>query len=324
MANSEQHSLDRRLGLNIPYEWWPSAAALKAIEAAGFAWVQVAAPPVGMLADPRHAVRHSTALRRALEVTDLKVVVHGPTALQLGSALHYRAFEGLLEYTQGVGADLLVYHALDFDRRGSESAAEEAALRRLALTVETLRVRVCLENLCPVYPGRSSVCHDPLSVRDLVNRLDSPAYGMLLDVGHAHVVAGFMGVETQTLVEPVLDVVRLFHVHDNLGARLWGEGRPSIDPLQLDLHLPPGGGTVPWDELSTMLVAHEAPLVMEIHPAHRPVPSALWEAAVTALTPSRAHPAPRALTSPASPRDAGTASVPGVRGVSRARPAPSR
>jgi hypothetical protein len=137
-------------------------------------------------------------------------------------------------------------------------------------------------------------------------------------------VAGFMGVETQTLVEPVLDDVCLFHVHDNLSARLWGEGRASIDPLQLDLHLPPGGGTLPWDELSRMLVPHEAPLMMEIHPAHRPVPSALWAAAVAALTPSRAHPAPRALTSPASPRDAGSASVPGVRGPSRARPAASR
>jgi sugar phosphate isomerase/epimerase len=272
-----------------------------------------------MLADPRHAVRHATALRRSLEVTDLRVVVHGPTDLRLCSALHYRAFEGLLEYTQGIGADMLVYHALDFDRRGTESAAEEAALRRLALTVETLRVRVCLENLCPVYPGRSSVCHDPLSVRDLVKRLDSPAYAMLLDVGHAHVVAGFMGVETQTLVEPVLDVVRLFHVHDNLGARLWGEGRPSIDPLQLDLHLPPGGGTLPWDDLASLLGAHEAPLMMEIHPAHRPVPSALWEAAVTALAPSRAHSAQPALTSPASPGDAGSASVPGARGLSRAR-----
>ena len=114
-------------------------------------------------------------------------------------------------------------------------------------------MRVCLENLCPVYPGRSSVCHDPLSVRDLVKRLDTPAYGMLLDVGHAHVVAGFMGVETLTLVEPVLDVVRLFHVHDNLGARLAGEGGPSVDPLQLDLHLPPGSGTIPWDRMSPAL-----------------------------------------------------------------------
>jgi sugar phosphate isomerase/epimerase len=321
---TDHHSLDPRLGLNVPYEWWPSAAALKAIEAAGFAWVQVAAPPVEMLADPRHAVRHATALRRALEVTDLRIVVHGPTNLKLGSALHYRAFEGLLEYSHTVGAELLVYHALDFDRRGIESAEEESALRRLALTAEVLRVRVCLENLCPVYPGRSSVCHDPLSVRDLVKRLESPAYGMLLDIGHAHVVAGFMGVETLTLVEPVLDVVRLFHVHDNLGARLWNEGGPSLDPLQLDLHLPPGGGTLPWDDISRVLVPHEAPLMMEIHPAHRPVPSALWEAAVTALTPSRARPAPRVVTRPASPGDAGSASVPGARGLSRARHSASR
>ncbi|MGH2978356.1 MAG: TIM barrel protein [Solirubrobacterales bacterium] len=294
MATPERHSLDPRLGLNVPYEWWPSAAALKAIEAAGFAWVQVAAPPVEMLADPRHAIRHAVALRRSLEVTDLRIVVHGPTSLKLGSALHYRAFEGLLEYSHTIGAEMLVYHALDFDRRGSESGEEERALRRLALTAEVLRLRVCLENLCPVYPGRSSVCHDPLSVRDLVQRLDSPAYGMLLDVGHAHVVAGFMGVETQTLVEPVLDVVRQFHL------------------------------TLPWDEVSGSLLMHEAPLMMEIHPAHRSVPSALWEAAVTALTPSRAHPAPRALSSPASPADAGSASVPGVRGTPRARPATSR
>ena len=86
-----------------------------------------------------------------------------------------------------------------------------------------------------------------------------------------------------TLVEPVLDVVRLFHVHDNLGARLGGEGGPSVDPLQLDLHLPPGGGTIPWDQISPALMGHDAPLVMEVHPAHRPGPSSLWEAAVTAI-----------------------------------------
>ncbi len=272
-----------RLGLNIPYEWWPSAASLKGIEAAGFGWVQIAAPPVEMLADPRHCVRHSTALRRALEVTSLRVVVHGPTNLQLGSARHYRAFEGLLEYTYTIGARHVVYHALDFPRRGSESTEEERSLRRLSHTAEALGLTVCLENLCPVYPGCSSVCHDPLSVRDLVARLDSRAYGMLLDIGHAHVVSGYMGIETAALVEPVLGAVKLFHVHDNLGARLAGEGGPSIDPLQLDLHLPPGGGNVPWEQLRAGLADHSAPLMMEIHPAHRSAPADLWGAATRAL-----------------------------------------
>lgn len=276
--------LDHRIGLNVPYEWWPAATTLKAIEAAGFRWVQVATPPVEMLADPRHGVRHATALRRSLEVTELCTVVHGPTSLQVGNALHDRAFEGLLEYAQQIGSRHVVYHALDFPRRGSESAAEERALRRLAVIAEVMRITVCVENLCPVYPGRSSVCHDPLAVRDLLLRLDSPAFGMLLDIGHANVVAGFMGVEMLTLVEPVLDSVHLVHVHDNLGARLReAPASPSVDPLQLDLHLPPGGGTVPWEGLAPLLLQHEAPLVMEIHPAHRPRPTTLHDLAISLL-----------------------------------------
>jgi sugar phosphate isomerase/epimerase len=284
--------LDHRLGLNVPYEWWPGPTTLKAIEAAGFRWVQVAAPPVEMLADPRHGVRHATALRRCLEVTELCTVVHGPTSLKLGNALHNLAFEGLLEYAQHVEASYVVYHALDFPRRGSDTAAEEKALRRLAVMAEAMRMTICLENLCPVYPGRSSVCHDPLSVRDLLRRVDSPAVGMLLDIGHASVVAGYMGVETSTLVEPVLGSVKLFHVHDNFGARLRGAGNsPSVDPLRLDLHLPPGAGTVPWTMLRPMLLEHEAPLVMEIHPSHRPSPTTLHELATSLLGGREASPA---------------------------------
>jgi sugar phosphate isomerase/epimerase len=294
-------AVEQRLGLNIPFEWWPAAATLKGLEAAGFGWVQIAAPPVGMLADPRHGVRHAGSLRQALEVTALKVVVHGPTNLQLGNPLHDRAFESLLEYSHHVGATHVVYHALDFARRGSESNEEERALRRMAGAAEALGLTVCLENLCPVYPGLSTVCHDPLSVRDLVRRLDSPAYAMLLDVGHANVVAGYMGVETAALIEPVLEAVSLFHVHDNLGARLGGEGGPMIDPLQLDLHLPPGGGNVPWDQIRAALMSHEAPLMMEIHPAHRSAPSGLWEAAMSVIggiatrAVHPAHPAPAPL-----------------------------
>jgi sugar phosphate isomerase/epimerase len=282
-ARGSRAAVETRLGLNIPYEWWAAAPTLKALEAAGFGWVQIPAPPVEMLAAPRYATRHAVALRQALEVTSLKVVVHGPTNLKLGSAHHDRAFEGLLEYTHNIGATHVVYHALDFSRRGLESAAEEDALRRLARVAEALGLTVCLENLCPVYPAPSNVCHDPLSVRDLVSRLGSPAYGMLLDIGHANVVAGYMGVETAALVEPVLEAVRLFHVHDNLGARIGGEGGPNIDPLQLDLHLPPGGGNVPWDQLRVALTGHDAPLMMEVHPAHRSAPGEMWGAAMSAI-----------------------------------------
>jgi sugar phosphate isomerase/epimerase len=270
--------LDGRLGLNVPYEWWPRAAALKAIEATGFKWIQVASPPVEMLAEPRHVVRHAQAVRASLDVTELSTVVHGPTNLRLGSALHDRAGEGLLEYAHQLGASYVVYHALDLPRLGDESEAEERSLKKLSRWAEALRVLVCIENLCPTYPGPRRVCHDPNAVRDLVLRLDSSSVRMLFDVGHANVIADREGIEIASLLEPVLDVVELFHVHDNLGARRRDGGGFTYDPLRLDLHLPPGIGTLGWESIAPALLAHAAPLVMEIHPSHRPAAAALHDA----------------------------------------------
>jgi sugar phosphate isomerase/epimerase len=270
--------LDERLGLNVPYEWWPRAAALKAIEAAGFRWIQVASPPVEMLADPRHVVRHGQALRRSLEVTALNTVVHGPTNLRLGSSLHNRAGEGLIEYAHQIGASHVVHHALDVRRHGPETRDEERALALLARWAEALDVTVCVENLCPVYPGPASICHDPEAVRKLVLRIGSPGLRMLLDVGHANVVADLEHTTVAALIEPVLDVVELFHVHDNLGARRRDGGGFAFDPLRLDLHLAPGVGTLAWESIAPSLVGHAAPLLMEIHPSHRPPAPALREA----------------------------------------------
>jgi sugar phosphate isomerase/epimerase len=93
---------------------------------------------------------------------------------------------------------------------------------------------------------------------------------MLLDIGHANAVADRDGVDLLTMIEPVLDDVALFHVHDNLGWRRRGGEGFLFDPLRIDLHLPPGVGTLPWNSIATRLVRHEAPLMLEIHPAHRP------------------------------------------------------
>ncbi len=281
--DEDRDRLDGRLGLNVPHEWWPRAAALKAIEAAGVPWIQVASPPVEMLADPRHVIRHGQTLRSSLETTGLRTVVHGPTSLKLGSSLHNRAGEGLIEYAHQLGATHVVYHALNVHRHGPESESEERALELLARWGEALGVVVCIENLCPVYPGPAKVCHDPEAVRKLVLEVGSPALRMLFDVGHANVVADREGCSVAALLEPVLDVVALFHVHDNLGARRYDGGGHTFDPLRLDLHLPPGLGTVPWESLAPMLVRHDAPLVMEIDPSHRPPAMALRQALCAVL-----------------------------------------
>jgi sugar phosphate isomerase/epimerase len=64
------------------------------------------------------------------------------------------------------------------------------------------------------------------------------------------------------------DVV-LFHAHDNLGCRRTADA-PGLDPIRLDLHLPPGRGTLPWARVAGIVGAHAAPVMLEVERSHRP------------------------------------------------------
>ena len=268
----EPGQLATRLGLNVPQEWWPGAPLVKSFEAAGFGWTQIHSPPASVLSSPRECATHAAAAGAALATTKLGVAVHAPGSLRAGSPATDRAFEGLIAYAADAGAELIVYHARNLpDAEASEDAilAETRSLARLACRAERLGVKIALENLAPVFPGPEGLSHTPMVLRTLVRRLSSPAVGLCLDLGHAHVVADLRHADVAELALPVLDAVLLFHVHANLGARRGGPTSGSLDPLRLDLHLPPGRGTVPWDRLAPHLLSHPAPLVLEVHPPHR-------------------------------------------------------
>lgn len=289
--------IDERLGLNVPRETWPTPPLLKAYEAAGFAWVQVHTPPIAMLADRERARHHARALRAALDPTGLRLLVHGPDDLSAGADLHDRAFGGLLDYAAEARAELIVYHGLNFRSAEDALAAralaervelEEAALRRHAAVAARLGVRICVENLAPVYPGPPRVCHDPAAVSALVRRLALPSVAMLFDLGHGHIAASLRRDDVSRLLEPVLGDVGLFHVHDNLGARRHDVQAPGVDPLRLDLHLPLGAGTLPWSRVAEALREHDAPLMLEIGAGARQDPVALAASARAALSEAEA------------------------------------
>jgi len=261
---------------------------LKAYEAAGFAWVQVHTPPLAVLAERQSARRHARALRAVLDATSLRLLVHGPDDLSAGTDLHDRAFAGLLDYAAEARAELVAYHGLNFrcaeDAIAARAVAErieleERALARFAPAAERIGLRVCVENLAPVHPSPPRVCHDPREVAAFVRRLDHPAVAMLFDAGHAHITAALRRGDPAALLDDVAGAVGLFHLHDNLGARRHELQAPGIDPLRLDLHLPPGAGTLPWDRLAPALAGHDAPLVLEIGAGARQEPVALAAAA---------------------------------------------
>lgn len=283
MDTQNQHSastteIGPRMGINIHRETWPTTVALKGVEATGFGWVQIHTPPRDMLCDRERLRRHARGVRAALEPTGLRLLLHGPDDLSLGAMDHDRAFDGLLDYAVEARAEIVVYHGLnhpDADGPAGERArlraeGEERALARLGRRAGALGVTVAVENLAPVFPGPARLTHDPLRIHELVRRLDDPAIGMLLDLGHAHITSGLHGTDLEAIVARVAPEVVLFHVHDNLGARRHDLGFPGVDPLRLDLHLPPGAGTLPWDRVREVLLRHRAPLMLEIEPSHRP------------------------------------------------------
>jgi sugar phosphate isomerase/epimerase len=210
--------------------------------------------------------------------------VHAPDSLRVGSPEHDLAFEGLADLAARIPAALVVYHGRNFpvvpgehheDMR-ERCVAEERSLRRLLPAMEAAGVVLAIENLAPVHPGPPRVCHDPAAVADLVDRLGSPAAGMCFDLGHANIVAALRETSVPELLVPVRDRVVLFHVHDNLDARRRPSDTPvDVDPIRLDLHLPPGWGTVPFEQLAPELGEHPAPLQLEVHPSFGATPAAL-------------------------------------------------
>jgi sugar phosphate isomerase/epimerase len=270
-----RRGIERRLGLNVPASWWPAAPSLKALEASGFTWVQVHAPPRALLCDPAGCRQHALRVRRELDTTGLRLVLHGPDDLSAGEPDMDRALDSLLAYASTVRAELIVYHGANFEdepRAADRLAWEERSLRARAGRAEELGLTIAIENLAPVYPGPAKLCHRPQLVAELVDRLDTQGFGMCFDAGHAHIVSDRLQSDVPGLLAPVLDRVVLFHLHDNYGSRGGGSG---VDPMRLDLHLPPGRGTVPWKQFAGLLAPHPAPLMLEVHPPHRPRPDRL-------------------------------------------------
>lgn len=104
------------------------------------------------------------------------------------------------------------------------------------------RLIVCVENMPPgVHPGSRTA-----DLADLLNELDRPELGLILDTGHAH-ISSTLPVETDASGS----LLRSTHVHDNDGRK--------------DSHLPPGLGTILWDDWLDSLdaISYRGPIMLE-------------------------------------------------------------
>ncbi len=119
-----------------------------------------------------------------------------------------------------------------------ERVAEEAAGHGIT---------VVLENV-----WHSTYSSSAAPIREIIDRLDQPNVGICLDSGHAHLAGHSVADEIRTAG----DLLKDMHFHDNAGAR---------QGTYRDQHLPPGLGTIDWQEACRALnrIEYEGPVVFE-------------------------------------------------------------
>lgn len=159
------------------------------------------------------------------------------------------------------GGKTAVYHACfmrdvapdDIDERIAEIGWEQfiennaITLRKLAQEAEKYEITLVLENL-----WHSVYCESVEDFIPIIKVADQPNIGICLDAGHAHLAGKKVADEIKKAGKLLKDT----HFHDNIG---------KLDGLFIDQHLPPGMGTVNWQEACIALneIAYPGPLCFE-------------------------------------------------------------
>lgn len=206
-------------------------------------------------------------VRESLLNADLAYTVHAPIELNLmqpaRADLHRDVLVASIRFAGEIGAKVVVCHAgqrtWSRDARVSfkdQLAAERSALREAGDLAGDLGVSVAVENYYPDTNVLGGAVYDysvwPSGLADQVSEVDHPSVGICLDVGHAALAANAFGFDLFEECAAASPLVRHLHLHDNLG-----RSDLDVDPISYgnavygigDLHLPPGSGSIPLQDL---------------------------------------------------------------------------
>ena len=145
-------------------------------------------------------------------------------------------------------------------------SAERSALREAGDLAGELGVTIAVENYYPERPIVRGAIYDysvwTSQLAEQIFAVDHPAVGICLDVGHAALAAGFFGFDFIEECGATASLVRHVHLHDNLQrTNVTGEPQASEHTVYGlgDLHLPPGKGTIPLEDLFRRMEFPENP-----------------------------------------------------------------
>jgi sugar phosphate isomerase/epimerase len=261
----------RSVGTNLsrPYTDGVSGLAedLEALRSTGPDFVEVWPQNLGVILGGSLDANRLRTVGELLLEAELAYTVHAPLEVNLMDlsthGLQRDVLNSSLWFAKGIGAEVVVCHAGQRmgardarHRMGDQLSAERSALREAGDLARELGVSIAVENYYPERPIVRGAIYDysvwPSQLAEQIFAVDHPAVGICLDVGHAALAAGFFGFDFMEECSATAALVRHLHLHDNL-QRTNVTGQPQASEHTVyglgDLHLPPGRGTIPLEDL---------------------------------------------------------------------------
>jgi len=235
--------------------------ALDRFERLGIASAEIFLPALGVVVGGTVRRTAMGELRRICADRPFGLTLHGPLSGNLGdwrnATLHREVCRASLEVCSEIGASVLVQHATvvrapDPDSIARALACEREALAALAPEAHAARVALCVETMF----GRADEwAASPEELARQLAAIDNPWVGATIDFSHSLLNATVRGFDFVASLTALAPFARHLHIHDSYGRappfRPWSRGDAIMFGVG-DLHLPPGAGGIPWEELAAL------------------------------------------------------------------------
>ena len=267
----------------------------------GFTHAELSTKALAVIVNGQLQPSRLAALQEAVAGSSVTLTCHGSAVstarignlVDLTTPAQPAAVAADLALAAAIGARVLVYHAGQLrDPYGDDRAlaagmaAERDHLRRLGDEAGRHGIRIMVENIDPVgiYILRRAYGLRLDLIAEQVQAVDHPQVAMCLDCGHGFLAARYLGWDYLATIRQVAPLVGHVHLNDNFGrANLDGswDVNEYIAVGDGDLHLPPGWGAIPLQEVFATPFPQDPTVILELRPH-------FYENAAEALATTRA------------------------------------
>ena len=259
---------------------------LAEVAAMGFTNVEMTSKALAVIINGQLQPSRLAALQAAVADTPVVLSVHGSAVgtarignlVDVTTPAQVKAVEVDIAFAAAIGARVLVYHSGQLrDPNGDDRALaagmahEREQLRRLADRAARDGITIMVENIDPVgvYILRRAYGLRLDLIAEQVQAVDHPNVAMCLDCGHGYLAAQYLGWDYLATIRQVAPLVGHVHLNDNFGRTKLDADWDVNEYLAIgegDMHLPPGWGAIPLEEVFAVPFPRDPTVILELRP----------------------------------------------------------